>query len=83
MDPSVLGPLIPIVAILAFAGVKIARILAPARGQIQDPHTGDRLAALEDEVGILRRELDETNERLDFTERLLAQHRTDRLGPPA
>ena len=80
MDPSVLGPLIPIVAILAFAGIRIARILAP-RGQIPDPHTGDRLAALEDEVGILRRELDETNERLDFTERLLAQHRTDRLGP--
>jgi hypothetical protein len=83
MDPSVLGPLIPIVAILAFAGVKIARILAPTRGQSLDPQTGDRLVALEDEVGILRRELEETNERLDFTERLLAQHRTDRLGPPS
>ena len=83
MDPSVVGTLIPIVAILAFAGVRIARILAPSRGQPLDSHTGDRLATLEDEVGILRRELEETNERLDFTERLLAQHRTDRLGPPS
>jgi hypothetical protein len=81
MDPGVLGPLIPVVAILAIAGVKIARILAPSRGQTLDSHSADRLATLEDEVGILRRELDETNERLDFTERLLAQHRTDRLGP--
>jgi hypothetical protein len=83
MDPSVLGPLIPIVAILAFAGVRIARILAPSRGQTLDPHTGDRLVALEDEVGILRRELEETNERLDFAERLLAQRSQDRLNPPA
>jgi len=81
MDPSVLGPLIPIVAILAVAGIKIARIVTPVRGPSQDPQLGSRLDALEDEVGILRRELEETNERLDFTERLLAQHRTDRLGP--
>ncbi|MDH5315151.1 MAG: hypothetical protein OEW44_01615 [Gemmatimonadota bacterium] len=83
MDPGVLGPLIPIVAILAFAGIRVAKILAPSRSQTLDARAGERLDALEDEVGILRRELEEANERLDFTERLLAQHRPDRLGPPS
>ena len=82
MDPGVLGPLIPIVAILAFAAVKVAGILARGRAQTQDPQTATRLAALEDEVGTLRRELEEAHERLDFTERLLAQQHTDRLSPP-
>jgi hypothetical protein len=80
MDPGVLGPLIPIVAILAFAAVKVARIVTQARAQ--DPDTAPRLAALEDEVGALRRGLEEAHERLDFTERLLAQHHSDRLSPP-
>ena len=44
--------------------------------------TQPRLEALEAEVSNLRRELNETQERLDFTERLLAQ-RPDarRVGP--
>jgi hypothetical protein len=82
MDPNVLAPLIPVVAILAFAGVKVARIWSQARAGAPDPHTAARLAALEEEVGTLRRELEEAHERLDFTERLLAQHHTDRLNPP-
>jgi len=82
MDANVLGPLIPIVAILAFAAVKVAGIWARARAPTQDPQTAARLAALEDEVGTLRRELEEAHERLDFTERLLAQQHTDRLSPP-
>jgi hypothetical protein len=42
----------------------------------------DRLEALEGEVGKLRQELSETQERLDFAERLLAQGReTRRMGP--
>jgi hypothetical protein len=80
MDPGVLAPLIPIVAILAFAAIKVARIVTQAR--TQDPHTAPRLAGLEDEVGALRRGLEEAHERLDFTERLLAQHQSDRLSPP-
>jgi hypothetical protein len=76
MDPGVLGPLIPIVAILAFAGIRVAKILAPSRSQTLDARAGERLDALEEE-------LEEANERLDFTERLLAQHRPDRLGPPS
>jgi hypothetical protein len=36
----------------------------------------------EHEVGLLRQELSEAEERLDFSERLLAQNRPDRPGPP-
>jgi hypothetical protein len=82
MEPGALAPLIPVVAILAYASVKVVRIWTQARTQIQDPHTAARLAALEDEVGTLRRQLEEAHERLDFAERLLAQQHTDRLSPP-
>jgi hypothetical protein len=42
----------------------------------------ERLDALEGEVGSLRRELTETQERLDFAERVLAQGREPRrVGP--
>lgn len=41
-----------------------------------------RLEALEHEVGSLRYELGETQERLDFAERLLAQRRPDELNQP-
>jgi len=83
MPENLLAPLIPIFAILAFAGVKIARIWAQAQHQGQDPQTPARLAALEDDVALLRQQLDETQERLDFTERLLSQQRRERLEPPA
>jgi hypothetical protein len=82
MGPEVLGPLIPVVAILAYAGIKIARIVTQARPPAQDPEAAAQIAALQDEVGALRRELDDVHERLDFTERLLARQHTDRLGPP-
>lgn len=64
MDPGLFAPFIPIVAILAFAGVKVARIWADARGRVPDPHGAERLAALEDEVGVLRGQLEEMHERL-------------------
>jgi hypothetical protein len=82
MDPGTLGPLIPIVAILAFASIKVARIVTQ-RPITHDPDTAARLAALEEEIAVVRRELDETHERLDFTERMLAQQHTDRLNPPS
>jgi hypothetical protein len=42
----------------------------------------DRLDTLEDDVSRLRQELSETQERLDFTERMLAQAReAGRVGP--
>jgi hypothetical protein len=82
MDSNTLAPLIPVVAILAYAGIKVARIVTAARSNIQDPDTGARLAALEEEMATVRRQLEEAHERLEFTERLLARQPTDRLSPP-
>jgi hypothetical protein len=82
MDPNTLAPLIPIAAILAYAGIKVARIVTPARSNTQDPEIGARIAALEEEMVAVRRQLEEAHERLDFTERLLAQQHTDRVSPP-
>jgi hypothetical protein len=82
MDPGSIALLIPIVAIAGGSAVKIAKVMAQGRAQSVDPQITARLAALEEEVGTLRQELSETHERLDFTERLLGQHRAERLDPP-
>jgi sensor domain CHASE-containing protein len=80
MDPQFLAPLIPIVAIIAFATVKIVRIRA---GRLESP-TADLTARLESvERGLqgLQEELTETQERLDFAERLLTKARDEpRIG---
>jgi len=51
--------------------------LAEARQAVEAPG-GERLEVLEDELTRLRQELGETQERLDFTERMLAQRTPDR-----
>jgi hypothetical protein len=82
MNPELLAPLIPIAAILGWVAVKIAKIQAQSRAAGADPDTAGRLQALEQEVGALRQEMVEAQERLDFAERVLAQHPADRLNPP-
>lgn len=60
-----------------------ARIQAKA-GPVPEAITDleERQDAIVDELGALRRELTEVQERLDFTERLLARERaTERLDP--
>ena len=80
MDPQFLAPLIPIVAILAFAAVKIARIRA-TRSELPSGEVTARLEALESDVHGLHQELAETQERLDFAERLLTKGREEgRIG---
>jgi hypothetical protein len=65
---------IPVVAIIFGNLTKMAKFKAEAqRGALGNPETDARVAALEDDVASLHRELIETQERLDFTERLLAQ----------
>jgi len=77
MNPEFVVPLIPIVAIIAIAAVKIARV----RATHPEPASADvtaRLEALERGVEGLQQELVETQERLDFAERLLSKAREER-----
>src|SRR2546422_8395794 len=81
MEPAeFLVPLIPIVAIIAFAAVKIARLRA-TRPESPSADATARLEALERDIQGLQRELAETQERLDFAERLLSKAREERRGP--
>ena len=77
MDPSFLGPLIPITAIVAFAAVKIVKLRATSPTSLP-ADAAERLEALEQKVDGLQQEVAETQERLDFTERLLSQARDTR-----
>ena len=77
MDPTFLGPLIPIAAIIAFAAVKIAKLRTSAPASLPADVTA-RLEALEQRVDGLQQDLSETHERLDFAERLLSQARDER-----
>jgi len=72
-----LTPLIPVVAIIAFAAVKIARLRA-TRPESPSTDVTARLEALERSVLGLQQELAETQERLDFAERLLSKAREER-----
>ena len=78
MDPSFLGRLVPIAAIIAFAAVKIVKLRASAAPASLSADVTARLEALEQRVDGLHQELSETHERLDFAERLLSQARDDR-----
>jgi hypothetical protein len=77
MDPQFLFPLIPIVAIVAFAAVKIAGMRANRLGS-PSPDVTARLEVLEHGFRELQEELAETQERLDFAERLLTKARDER-----
>ena len=77
MDPHFLAPLVPIVAIIAFAAVKIARIRA-TRPESLSADVTVRLEALEHDVQGLQEGLAETQERVDFAERLLSKAREER-----
>jgi hypothetical protein len=61
-----------IAAIGTSGAVKIAKVIAQSR-VAGDPDTAAHLQALDQELGTLRREMIEMQERLDFAERLLAQ----------
>jgi len=70
-------PLIPVVAILAFAAIKIARLRATRPESLPADVTA-RLEALERGMQSVQEELAETQERLDFAERLLSKARDER-----
>jgi hypothetical protein len=67
---------------LALAFGLWARRLGLRRGEDEPTELEPRLEALEFELGNLRRELGETQERLDFAERVLAQRQEQRRVEP-
>lgn len=83
MEKQVIALLIPIItlaiplAAVVFIGLqKLARTrLEEARLRAGDQGNEAEIAALRNEVGDLRRELTDVQERMDFAERLLSQAR--------
>jgi hypothetical protein len=71
-----LTTLIPIVAIGAFAAIRLAKIKAAHPESL--PAESARIDALEQDVQALQQQLAETQERLDFAERLLTRGRDER-----
>ncbi|MEO8200138.1 MAG: hypothetical protein ABI679_06435 [Gemmatimonadota bacterium] len=78
MDPGSIALLIPVVAILSGAAVKIAKVRQGAGGSASPSQDTARLESLEDEVSQLRQELSEAQERIDFAERMLAKGRDEK-----
>jgi hypothetical protein len=72
-----LAPLIPVAAIIAFAAVRIVS-LRTRRADSPPADIAARLEAVERDVQGLQQELAETQERVDFAERLLSQAREGR-----
>jgi hypothetical protein len=77
MDSNFLAPLVPIVAIIAFAAVKLARIRASRPESLPSDVTA-RLEDLERGLQGIHDELAEAQERLDFAERMLSSAREER-----
>jgi predicted nucleic acid-binding Zn-ribbon protein len=78
MEPPVfLAALVIFVGIPAFTVLKIARLRA-MRPQSPSSEVTERLEAVESRVEELQQELAETQERLDFAERLLSKAREER-----
>lgn len=78
MEPPVfLAALLIFVGIPAFTVLRIARLRA-SRPQSPPADVTERLEAVEHRVEDLQQELAETQERLDFAERLLSKAREER-----
>jgi len=78
MEPAVfLAALLIFVGIPAFTVIKVVRLRA-SRPQSPSADVTARLEAVERGVQDLQQQLAETQERLDFTERLLSKARDER-----
>ena len=80
MSPEVFPQFIALLAtvgIAAFTTIKVARLFANRPRSVPDDVTG-RLEELERAVQNVQQELAETQERLDFAERLLSATRQER-----
>ncbi len=85
---EVFWPTVSFAALIAlvFAGVAVLRLLPLRKSRVVDPAERQALEDLQrrlDELDQLTQRLGELEERVDFTERLVAKQREDqRLGPP-
>jgi uncharacterized membrane-anchored protein YhcB (DUF1043 family) len=80
LDPSdIIAPLTFLATVCIVAGVvvKIVRLRA-ARSELPSGDVSARLETLESDVQRLQQDLVETQERLDFTERVLGKAREER-----
>lgn len=88
MDRHALALLIPIVVmgfsgLIAFSFTPLGRALAKRLGgQTGSPELEERVGQLEADLDAVRHELAESHERVDFTERALAQIKEQRQLPP-
>jgi hypothetical protein len=83
MDHLTAALLIPVAAIVMVGLSQIARTFARGRRHPDLRSLDAQMEALEHELNSVRRDLSETQERLDFAERLLAQSRERKnLGAP-
>jgi predicted nucleic acid-binding Zn-ribbon protein len=89
MDMDVLIPALAVVSIFAICAVAVVKMARLRASRLANPETTERLAGTTERLGEvesavhrLQQELAETQERLDFAERLLAQAREERkIGP--
>jgi hypothetical protein len=84
MQADTLAPLIPIAAIIMFGLVQISKHWKAGvqpQNRAATRQLEERLDAVEEQLSALQGELSDTQERLDFAERVLAQTREPkRLG---
>ena len=88
MDPGVIGVFIPILGVLGGCGLLGLKIWSNHQLKMRETAGDDneRLAEavhqLHDEVGSMREDMAELNERMDFTERVLSEVRSkNEIGP--
>jgi hypothetical protein len=75
MNPDAIAVFIPVSAIVMGGLVMITKYFTQSRRQGSSEAVEARLEAIEHELTSVRGELAETQERLDFAERLLSQSR--------
>ena len=84
MDAGQIALMIPVAAIIMGGLVRISRNMSTANSKSSSPELEARVERLEEELGSVRQELSEAQERLDFTERLLTkarEERSEKLSP--
>jgi hypothetical protein len=84
MDPGFAAFwMITVVALLSGTAIKVVSLWSKRHHGPGSTELSDRVEAMEGELAALQRELAETQERLDFTERVMAQNaEMRRVAPP-